>query len=194
AFSWSTIVLIVSLSRRFSPWTWSLLFVLRMRWATALVTSATLRTRTLRLAAVRLTTSVWSFHAPPAPVPYGWPPSLTSVPTSRFTSELNAFSWSTIVLIVSASRLYSPLRGLPSIVEAIRWERSPRATASRTRLTSSIGPVRSKTSWLTASSLRAHEPHGPIETRWLIRPSRPTARLMRRSSWAVRWFSSTMSL
>lgn len=47
---------------------------------------------------------------------------------------------------------------------------------------------------LTAASFRAQLPAGPIETRWLIRPSRPTARLIRRSSCAVRSFSSTMSL
>ena len=88
------------------------------------------------------------------------------MPTSRatrVTSLAKALSWSTIVLMVSARRLYSPLSGWPSISDAIRCERSPRATASRTRLTSSIGSVRSKTSWLTAASLRAQLPAGPID-------------------------------
>ena len=64
-----------------------------------------------------------------------------------------------------------------------------------TRLTSSIGSVRSKTSWLTAASLRAQLPAGPIDDPLPdppLAPDRAADRAAARS--VVRWFSSTMSL
>src|SRR5438876_9264291 len=72
----------------------------------AVVTSAMLRTWLVRLEAMKLTLSVKSFQTPPTPSTCAWPPSFPSVPTSRatrVTSEANALSWSTIVLIVSRS-------------------------------------------------------------------------------------------
>jgi hypothetical protein len=51
--------------------------------ATAVVTSAMLRTWLVRLAASRLTLSVRSFQVPATPGTCAWPPSLPSVPTSR---------------------------------------------------------------------------------------------------------------
>ena len=55
---------------------------------------------------MKLTLSVRSFQVPATPGTSAWPPSLPSVPTSRatrVTSEANALSWSTIVLMVSLS-------------------------------------------------------------------------------------------
>ena len=79
--------------------------------ATAVVTSAMLRTWAVRLPAIELTLSVRSFHVPATPRTSAWPPSLPSVPTSRatrVTSEAKALSWSTIVLIVFFCSRNSP--------------------------------------------------------------------------------------
>ena len=62
-----------------------------------------LRTWPVRLVAIELTLSVRSFQVPATPRTCAWPPSLPSVPTSRatrVTSDANALSWSTIVLMV----------------------------------------------------------------------------------------------
>ena len=90
--SWSTIVLIVSLSSRISPRTSTVIFFERSPFATAVVTAAMLRTWPVRLLAIRLTLSVRSFQVPATPLTRAWPPSLPSVPTSRatrVTSEAN---------------------------------------------------------------------------------------------------------
>ena len=79
--------------------------------ATAVVTSAMLRTWPVRLEAMKLTLSVRSFHVPATPGTSACPPSLPSVPTSRatrVTSEAKALSWSTIVLMVFFSSRISP--------------------------------------------------------------------------------------
>ena len=112
--SWSTIVLTVSFSSRISPFTSTVIFFDRSPRATAVVTSAMLRTWPVRFAAIRLTLSVRSFQVPPTPFTSAWPPSLPSVPTSRatrVTSEAKELSWSTIVLMVSFSSRISPLHG-----------------------------------------------------------------------------------
>ena len=95
ALSWSTIVLIVFLSSRTSPLTSTVILRDRSPRATAVVTSAMLRTCVVRFAASRLTLSVRSFHVPATPGTCAWPPSRPSVPTSRatrVTSPANAFS------------------------------------------------------------------------------------------------------
>ena len=100
--SWSTIVLTVFFSSRISPWASTVIFFERSPRATAVVTSAMLRTWLVRLLAMPLTLSVRSFHVPATPRTSAWPPSLPSVPTSfatRVTSEANELSWSTIVLM-----------------------------------------------------------------------------------------------
>ena len=77
----------------------------------AVVTSAMLRTWSVRFDARPFTESVRSFHVPLTPLTFAWPPSLPSVPTSRatrVTSSANDESWSTIVLIVSFSSSTSP--------------------------------------------------------------------------------------
>jgi hypothetical protein len=90
--SWSTIVLMVSLSSRISPRTSTVIFRDRSPRATAVVTCAMLRTWSVRLPHIALTESVRSFHVPATPGTIAWPPSLPSVPTSRatrVTSEAN---------------------------------------------------------------------------------------------------------
>ena len=66
--SWSTIVLIASLSWRNSPRTSTAIFLDRSPLATEIVTSAMLRTCPVRLAAMPLTLSVKSFQVPPTPL------------------------------------------------------------------------------------------------------------------------------
>jgi hypothetical protein len=85
ALSWSTIVLMVFFSSRISPFTSTVIFLDRSPRATAVVTSAMLRTWPVRLPAMELTLSVRSFQVPATPRHLAWPPSLPSVPTSRAT-------------------------------------------------------------------------------------------------------------
>ena len=90
----------------------TVIFFDRSPLATAVVTSAMLRTWPVRLPAIELTLSVRSFQVPATPRTSAWPPSLPSVPTSRatrVTSEANELSWSTIVLMVFFSSRISPL-------------------------------------------------------------------------------------
>ena len=67
ALSWSTIVLMVFFSSRISPFTSTVILRDRSPRATAVVTSAMLRTCVVRLAASRLTLSVRSFQVPATP-------------------------------------------------------------------------------------------------------------------------------
>ena len=125
--SWSTIVLMVFFSSRISPLTSTVIFFDRSPSATAVVTSAMLRTWAVRLPAMKLTESVRSFQVPATPCTSAWPPSLPSVPTSRatrVTSAANERSWSTIVLMVAFSSRISPLTST-----VIFFDRSPAATA-----------------------------------------------------------------
>ena len=75
----------VSFSRRISLEASTVIFFDKSPPATAVVTSAMLRTWVVRLAASRLTLSVRSFQTPATPGTWAWPPSLPSVPTSRAT-------------------------------------------------------------------------------------------------------------
>src|SRR6185437_4947063 len=109
--SWSTIVLMVSLSSRISPRASTRIFWLRSPLATAVVTWAIDRTWTVRLAAMTLTLSVRSFQVPDTPCTSAWTPSRPSVPTSRatrVTSSAKDDSWSTIVFSVDLSSRISP--------------------------------------------------------------------------------------
>src|SRR3989449_19448 len=89
-------VLMLFFSSRISPLTSTVIFLERFPLATAVVTSAMLRTWAVRLLAIRLTLSVRSFHVPATPGTYAWPPSFPSVPTSiatrseEHTSELQS--------------------------------------------------------------------------------------------------------
>ena len=79
-------MLIVFFSSRISPFTSTVIFFDRSPLATAVVTSAMLRTWPVRFEAMKLTLSVRSFQVPAdAAAPAAWPPSLPSVPTSRAT-------------------------------------------------------------------------------------------------------------
>ena len=92
ALSWSTIVLMVSLSSRISPFTSTVILRDKSPRATAVVTSAMLRTCAVRFPAMALTESVRSFQVPATPGTTACPPSFPSVPTSRatrVTSEAN---------------------------------------------------------------------------------------------------------
>ena len=66
--SWSTIVLMVDFSSRISPSTATVIFFERSPLATAVVTSAMLRTCPVRLAAIMFTLSVRPFQTPPTPL------------------------------------------------------------------------------------------------------------------------------
>ena len=149
ARSWSTIVLIVSLSSKISPLTSTVIFFERSPFATAVVTVAMLRTCSVSDEAMKLTLSVRSRHVPETPFTRAWPPSLPSVPTSRatrVTSSANEPSWSTIVLIVFLSRRISPRAST-----VIFCERSPFATAVVTSAIARTWPVRLPASWFTFS-------------------------------------------
>ena len=78
-------VLIVFFSSRISPRTSTVIFFERSPFATAVVTSAMLRTCFVRFVAMKFTLSVRSFHVPLTPFTFAWPPSFPSVPTSRAT-------------------------------------------------------------------------------------------------------------
>ncbi len=182
-------VLIVSLSSRNSPRTSTVIFFDKSPVATAVVTSAILRTWAVRLPAIEFTLSVRSFQVPATFFTSAWPPNFPSVPTSRatrVTSDAKEPSCSTMRFTVLAVRRNSPSNGRPSISNAIVCDRSPRATAPMTRAVSLIGCVRSPINSLTDSIDAAHDPRSPpIEARRLILPSRPTARLMQASSFVL---------
>ena len=90
--SWSTIVLMVSFNSKISPRTSTVIFFDRSPFATAVVTSAILRTCPVRFRAMRFTESVRSFQVPDTPSTRACAPRIPSEPTSRatrVTSEAN---------------------------------------------------------------------------------------------------------
>ena len=96
----------VFFSSRISPFTSTVILRDRSPRATAVVTSAMLRTCAVRLPAIELTESVKSFQVPATPGTLAWPPRRPSVPTSRatrVTSPAKRLSWSTMVFSVSLS-------------------------------------------------------------------------------------------
>ena len=159
ALSWSTIVLMVFLSSRISPLTSTVIFFDRSPLATAVVTSAMLRTWPVRLPAMLLTLSVRSFQTPATPWTWAWPPRRPSEPTSRatrVTSEAKQSSWSTIVLMVFLSSRISPLTST-----VIFLERSPLATAVVTSAMLRTWPVRLPAILLTLSVRSFQTPATP---------------------------------
>ena len=179
--SWSTIVLIVFFSCRISPLTLTVIFFERSPVATAVVTSAMLRTWSVRLSASVFTLSVRSFHVPLTPSTFAWPPSRPSVPTSfatRVTSAANERSWSTIVLMVSLSSSTSPRAST-----VIFFDRSPFATAVVTSAMFRTWSVRLSASVLTLSVRSFQVPLTPLTCAWPpSRPSVPTSRATRVTS------------
>ena len=156
-------MLMVFFSSRISPFTSTVIFLDRSPLATAVVTSAMLRTWPVRLPAMKFTLSVRSFHVPPTPFTSAWPPSLPSVPTSRatrVTSEANELSWSTIVLMVFFSSRISPFTST-----VIFFDRSPLATAVVTSAMLRTWPVRLPAIEFTLSVRSFHVPATPLHLR-----------------------------
>ncbi len=152
ALSWSTMVI--------SPLTSTVIFFDRSPLATAVVTSAMLRTCAVRLLAIEFTLSVRSFHVPATPCTSACPPSRPSVPTSRatrVTSEANERSWSTMVLIVFLSSRISPFTST-----VIFFDRSPVATAVVTSAMLRTCAVRLPAIELTLSVKSFHVPATPL--------------------------------
>ncbi len=108
------------------------------------------------------------------------------MPTSRatrVTSDAKELSWSSIAFTVVPIRWNSPRRGRPSIRRDIFCDRSPSATASRTRATSIVGRTRSSIIVLIESTVSFQLPFAPrTVARSVIRPSRPITRLTRPTS------------
>ena len=181
ALSWSTMVLMVSLSARISPLTSTVILEDRSPLAMAVATPAMLRTWPVRLLAMELTESVRSFQVPAMPGTWAWPPSLPSVPTSRatrVTSDEKPLSWSTMVLMVSLSSRISPFTST-----VILRDRSPRATAVVTVAMLRTCDVRLLAMELTESVRSFQVPATPGTTAWPpSRPSVPTSRATRVTS------------
>ena len=191
--SWSTMVLMVSFSSRISPFTSTVIFFDRSPRATAVVTSAMLRTCPVRLVAIAFTLSVRSFQVPATPFTSAWPPSLPSVPTSRatrLTSEAKEESWSTMVLMVSFSSRISPFTST-----VIFFDRSPFATAVVTSAMLRTWPVRLVAIAFTLSVRSFQVPATPFTSAWPpSSPSVPTSRATRLTSEAKEESWSTMVL
>ena len=174
-------MLIVSLSCKISPRTSTVIFFDKSPLATAVVTSAMLRTWPVRFEAMKLTLSVKSFQVPATPGTWAWPPSLPSVPTSRatrVTSEAKPLSWSTIVLIVFFSARISPFTST-----VILRDRSPLATAVVTSAMLRTWAVRFEAIELTESVKSFHVPATPGTWAWPPSlPSVPTSRATRVTS------------
>ena len=179
--SWSTIVLIVFFNSSTSPRTSTVIFLDRSPLATAVVTSAMFRTCVVRLFAMKFTLSVRSFHVPPTPFTWAWPPSFPSVPTSRatrVTSDAKDESWSTIVLIVFFSSRISPRTST-----VIFLVKSPRATAVVTSAMFRTWLVRFDAIEFTLSVRSFHVPATPRTSAWPPSfPSVPTSRATRVTS------------
>ncbi len=179
--SWSTIVFIVFLSSRISPFTSTVIVLDRSPLATAVVTSAMLRTCDVRFAAMKFTLSVRSFHVPATPFTWACPPSFPSVPTSRatrVTSEANDPSWSTIVFIVFLSSRISPFTSTVIVLD-----RSPLATAVVTSAMLRTCDVRFAAMKFTLSVRSFQVPATPLTWAWPpSRPSVPTSRATRVTS------------
>ena len=176
--SWSTIVLMVSLSCRISPCASTAILRDRSPFATAVATSAMLRTWVVRLDAIWLTESVRSFQTPETPFTLAWPPSLPAVPTSsatRVTSEENSLICSIMPLTSRAERRNSPCSGRPSASSGTVRVRSPRETLAIASVIASTGHTRSSISSLTERSIPAQAPWraaGVMRCRvWPLRPT-----------------------
>ncbi len=193
ADSWSTIVLIVVFSSSISPRTSTVILRLRSPRATPAATEEMSRTWAVRLPAIRFTESVRSFQVPATPGTCACPPSRPSVPTSRatrVTSDAKMRKVKVIELIVSASSAISPCA-----LTIDRCDRSPSATAARTRLVSTRGRVRPSMSLLAASTAACQSPPPrACEMRSSSTPSLATAPPTRTISSLKRWLASAISL
>src|SRR5437762_774934 len=188
----------VSFSSRISPETSTVILRDRSPRATAVVTSAMLRTCAVRLPHIALTVSVKSVQLPATPDSSAWPPSLPSVPTSRatrVTSDVKTPSCWIIVLTIVARRRNSPCNGRPSTSSRIVCNRSPRATAVIASVTALVGHSKSSISVLTELSISPQAPSDRVSlTRCRVFPSRPTTCPTYSSCCAIRWLEATISL
>ena len=179
--NWSTMVLTVFFSSEISPFTFTVIFLLRSPAATALVTSAMLRTWLVRLPAMKLTDSVRSCQVPETPSTRACPPRMPSVPTSRatrVTSEAKERNWSTMVLMVFLS-----VRNSPFTSTSIFFDRSPRATAVVTSAMLRTWSVRLPAIELTESVRSFQVPATPLTLACPPSlPSVPTSRATRVTS------------
>ena len=152
-------LLIVSARAATSPLAFTVSFCVSSPLATAVTTFTMPRTCSVRFAAMTFTLSVRSFHVPATPGTCACPPSLPSVPTSRatrVTSAANAFSWSTIVLMVFLSSRISPFTST-----VILRDKSPRATAVVTSAMFRTWAVRLPAIAFTESVRSFHVPATP---------------------------------
>ena len=174
-------VLMVFFSSRISPLTSTVILRDKSPLATAVVTSAMLRTWAVKLPAMALTESVRSFHVPATPSTTAWPPNLPSVPTSRatrVTSEAKDLSWSTMVLMASLSCRISPRTST-----VILRDKSPLATAVATSAILRTWLVRLLAMELTESVRSFQVPATPGTCAWPPSlPSVPTSRATRVTS------------
>ena len=171
-------MLTVLLSSRISPRASTVIVRVRSPRATAVVTSAMLRTCAVSVPAMKFTESVRSRQVPDTPGTAAWPPSRPSPPTSRatrVTSSANEESWSTITLTVVFSSASSPRTST-----VIFWLRSPRATAVVTWAMLRTWLVRLDAIEFTESVRSFHVPATPGTSAWPPRiPSLPTSRATR---------------
>ncbi len=161
-----------SFNCKISPRTSTVIFFDRSPLATAIVTSAILRTCAVKFDAIEFTLSVRSFQTPVTSRTCAWPPNLPSVPTSRatrVTSEVNTLSCLIMVLTMLADRRNSPFNARPladrrnspfnarpSTSNGTVCSRSPRATAVTVRVTAVVGHNKSSMSVFTDASMSAH--------------------------------------
>src|SRR5437660_112034 len=193
AFNWSTIVLMVSFNSRISPFTSTVILRDKSPRATAVVTSAMLRTCAVRFLAMAFTESVRSFQVPATPGTLACPPNRPSVPTSRATRVTSAAkerNCSTMVLRVSFNWRISPRTST-----VIFLERSPVAIAVATSAMFRTWPVRLLAMKLTLSVRSFHVPATPGTWAWPPNfPSVPTSRATRVTSPAKAFNWSTIVL
>ena len=118
----------VSFSCRISPLTLTVIFFERSPRATAVATSAMLRTCAGQVRRhAELTLSVRSFQVPATPGTCAWPPSLPSVPTSRATRVTSPAK--RVELVHHRVDGVLQLEDLAAHVDGDLRERSPLATA-----------------------------------------------------------------
>ena len=187
-----------SLSCRISPRTSTVIFFDRSPLATAMVTSAMLRTWAVRLLAIELTLSVRSFQTPVTSRTWAWPPSLPSVPTSRatrVTSEVNTPSCLIIVLTMVAERRNSPLSGRPStssahgLQQVALGDRGDRARHLRGRPQQVVDQGVDRGFHVAPGAVRQAERRAAGSCLPCRRPARRAP-----AAAAMRWLAATMSL
>ncbi len=144
-------VLMVFFNSKISPFTSTVIFRDKSPRATAVVTSAMLRTCAVKLVPMALTESVRSFQVPATPGTASGlhAPRRPSVPTSRatrVTSDANERSCSTMVLMASLSCKISPRTST-----VILRDKSPLATAMVTSAMLRTWPVKFDAMELTLS-------------------------------------------